>query len=69
MLDATPARTVFQRFHTELFGLDRYATIEKDATLFPKLQRSDERRSCRPPTRMFFDTLFYAQGTGFRDIC
>jgi hypothetical protein len=66
MLDAMPARTVFQRFHTELFGIDRYANIEKNATLFPKFNATVA-ADLRTADVQLFDYV-YAQGLGFKDL-
>jgi hypothetical protein len=66
MLDAAPARTVFQRFHTELFGIDRYANIEKDTTLFPRFNAALA-ADLRSADEQFFDHLF-AQNLGFKDL-
>jgi hypothetical protein len=66
MLDAMPARTVFQRFHAELFGIDRYANIEKDAALFPRFNAAMA-ADLQAADSQFFDHVF-AQGQGFRDL-
>ena len=66
MLDAMPARTVFQRFHTELFGIDRYANIQKNATLFPKFNATVA-ADLRTADVQLFDYV-YAQGLGFKDL-
>jgi hypothetical protein len=66
MLDAMPARVVFQRFHTELLGIDRYANIEKDTTLFPRFNAALA-ADLRTADAQFFDYL-YAQNQGFRDL-
>jgi hypothetical protein len=66
MLDAMPARTVFQRFHTELFGIDRYANIKKNTTLFPKFNATVA-ADLRTADIQLFDYV-YAQGQGFKDL-
>ena len=66
MLDAMPARTVFQRFHTELFGIDRYANIQKNATLFPTFNATVA-ADLRTADVQLFDYV-YAQGLGFKDL-
>jgi len=66
MLDAMPAQTVFQRFHTELFGIDRYANIEKNATLFPRFNATVA-ADLRTADVQLFDYV-YAQGLGFKDL-
>jgi hypothetical protein len=66
MLDATPARAVFQRFHTELFGIDRYANIEKNTTLFPRFNAALA-ADLRTADLQLFDYVF-GQGLGFKDL-
>jgi hypothetical protein len=66
MLDAMPARTVFQQFHAELFGIDRYANIEKDTTLFPRFNAAMAADLAAADTQ-FFDYVF-GQGQGFKDL-
>jgi hypothetical protein len=66
MLDAMPARTVFQRFHTELFGIDRYTNIEKDLTLFPRFNATVA-ADLRAADAQLFDHI-YGQGLGFKDL-
>jgi hypothetical protein len=66
MLDAMPARTVFQTFHTQLFGIDRYANITKNATLFPKFNATVA-ADLRTADVQLFDYI-YAQGLGFKDL-
>ncbi len=66
MLDATPARTVFQRFHTELFGLDRYESITKDATAYPSFN-AQMNADLQAADAMLFDTLF-STNKGFREV-
>ncbi len=66
MLEAMPARTAFQRFHSELFGIDRYANIEKNTTLFPSFN-AGVAADLRTADVQLFDYV-YAQGLGFRDL-
>ena len=66
MLDAMPARTVFQRFHGELFGIDRFANIEKDTTLFPRFG-AQMAADLEAADTQFFDYL-YAQNLSFKDL-
>jgi hypothetical protein len=66
MLDAMPAQAVFQRFHSELFGLDRYRAIEKDATVFTKYTPTVNTDLMQADT-LFFNAIF-TQGQGLRDI-
>jgi hypothetical protein len=66
MLDAMPAKTVFQRFHAELFGIDRYAHIQKNATLFPKFNATVA-ADLRTADVQLFDHV-YGAGLGFKDL-
>jgi hypothetical protein len=66
MLEAMPARTVFQSFHAELFGIDRYANIEKNTTLFPRFNAAVA-ADLRAADSQLFDYIF-AQGLGFKDL-
>lgn len=66
MLEAPDAAAVVARFHSELFGLERYATIAKDPERFPEystelnpeLQRAEE---------LLLDELF-TTGQGLSDL-
>jgi hypothetical protein len=66
MLDAAPARAVFQRFHTELFGLDRYRAIQKDTQAYPSFN-DQMNADLQAADTMFFDAIFTGN-QGFRDI-
>jgi hypothetical protein len=66
MLDAMPARTVFQRFSNEVFGLDRYVNMEKDTTVFPMFNAALA-ADLRTADIQLFDYI-YAQGLGFKDL-
>jgi hypothetical protein len=66
MLDTMPASVIFQRFHSELFGLDRYRAIEKDMTAFPKYTASLNDDLLQADT-LFFNAI-YTQGQGLREI-
>ena len=66
MLDAMPARTVFQRFSNEVFGLDRYVNMEKDTAVFPMFNAALA-ADLRTADIQLFDYL-YAQGLGFKDL-
>jgi len=66
MLEAMPARTAFQGFHIQLFGIDRYANIQKNATLFPKFNATVA-TDLRTADAQLFDYIF-AQGLGFKDL-
>lgn len=66
MLDSPAAQTVLQRFHTELYGLDRYASIAKDKSLFPNYDESLN-QTLVEADRLFFDRV-YTKGLGLREI-
>ena len=66
MLDAMPARTVFQRFSNEVFGLDRYVNMEKDTAVFPMFNAALA-ADLRTADIQLFDYI-YAQGLGFKDL-
>jgi len=66
MLDAMPARTVFQRFHAELFEIDRYRSMEKDPAVFPKFNATMA-ADLETADLQLFDYL-YGQGLGFKDL-
>lgn len=66
LLDAMPAREVFQRFHAELFEIDRYLAMEKDMTVFPKFNATMA-ADLEAADVQLFDYL-YNQGLGFKDL-
>lgn len=66
MLDAMPARTVFQRFTNEVFGLDRYVNMEKDTAVFPMFNAALA-ADMRTADVQLLDYI-YAQGLGFKDL-
>jgi len=66
LLDGAPARATFQRFHTELFGIDRYRNIEKDATAFPSFNASMA-ADLQAADSQFFDYVF-DNGLGLKDL-
>lgn len=66
MLDTPTARSAFQRFHSELFGIDRYTNIEKDTTLFPAFNPAMAADFAQADTK-FFDYL-YDNNLGFKDL-
>jgi hypothetical protein len=66
LLADAAARGVLERFHTQLFGLDRYASILKDPTQFPDY--SEELNvALRQADVRFFQRIFES-GQGVRDI-
>ncbi len=66
MLETTDAQLVMRRFHTELFGLDRYSSIDKDRNLFTSY--SDEiNDDLQEADALFFNHIF-TQGQGLREI-
>jgi len=66
LLDAAPARTAFQRFHTELLGIERYRNIEKDATAFPSFNAAMA-ADLQTADSQFFDYVF-DHGLGLKDL-
>jgi Protein of unknown function (DUF1592)/Protein of unknown function (DUF1588)/Protein of unknown function (DUF1585) len=66
MLDAPAAQAVLQRFHTELYGLDRYLSIAKDMTLFPTYSESLN-QTLLDADLLFFNRV-YTTGLGLREI-
>jgi hypothetical protein len=66
MLDGAPGQAVMSRFHTQLFGLARYAQIEKNKTTFP--QYNDALKAeFQQADQMYFDRMF-TSGQGVRGI-
>ena len=66
MLDAPEALPVLARYHSELFGLFRYDTIDKDPTAFPTYNTAMN-ADFMEADRLFFNGLFQ-QGQGLREI-
>jgi len=66
MLDTPEARGAFDRFHSELFGIDRYTNIEKDATLFPAFNPAMAADFAQADVK-FFEYL-YDNNLGFKDL-
>jgi hypothetical protein len=66
LLDDAAARGVLERFHTQLFGLDRYASILKDVSQFPDYSE-ELNLALRQADVRFFDRIFES-GQGVRDI-
>jgi hypothetical protein len=66
MLDAPTAQAVLQRFHSELYGLDRYLSIAKDATLFPTFNESLN-QTLLEADQLFFNRV-YTSGLGLKEI-
>lgn len=66
MLEDPAALDVARRFHSELFGLQRYELIEKNRTLFPEF--TDEvKPDLIQADVLFFDRIF-SQNLGFREM-
>nr|PZN24164.1 MAG: hypothetical protein DIU78_12645 [Pseudomonadota bacterium] len=66
LLETADAQNVLRRFHTELFGLDRYSSIDKDRNLFSSY--SDEiNDDLQEADALFFNHIF-TQGQGLREI-
>jgi hypothetical protein len=66
MLDSAEAVPVVARYHSELFGLNRFETIEKDRTLFPNYNPAMN-ADLMAADRRFFDGV-YQSGEGLREI-
>jgi len=66
MLDAMPARAVFQSFHSQLFEIDRYLAMEKDTSVFPQFNAALA-ADLETADAQLFDYL-YGQGLGFKDL-
>lgn len=66
LLETAGAKAAFQRFHSELFGTERYANIEKDATLYPSFNPAMA-EDLRRADSLLFDYLF-TQNLGFKDL-
>lgn len=66
MLEATPAQEALRRFHSELFGIDRYLTIDKNTTVFPQYSTALN-PDILHADELFFDAIF-SQGQGLREL-
>ena len=66
MMDAVEAVPVLARYHSELFGLSRFETIDKDRTLFPNYTETMN-AELMEADRLFFDGVFQG-GQGLRQI-
>jgi hypothetical protein len=66
MLEDPAALEVARRFHSELFGLQRYELIEKNRTLFPDFTDAVKPDIIQADV-LFFDRIF-SQNQGFREI-
>jgi uncharacterized protein YndB with AHSA1/START domain len=66
MLDAPEAPETLQRFHGELFGLDRYLSIAKDSAKFPEHDESINPTLARAE-ELFLDHLF-REGLGLEAL-
>jgi len=66
MLDEPSAAAVAARFHSELFGLDRYAEIAKDPQRFPQYSMSVN-PDLEQAERLFLNDLFQ-NGHGLSDL-
>lgn len=67
LLDGGAARPVVERFHSQLFGLGRYASIAKDTQRFPTYAAATLNANLEQADLQFFDRIFEG-GQGFRDI-
>jgi hypothetical protein len=66
LLDDAAARGVLERFHTQLFGLDRYTSILKDVSAFPDY--SEELNLALRQADVRFFARIFESGQGVRDI-
>lgn len=66
MLDEAGARAVVERFHRELFGLDRYASILKSTTKFPNYDESLNEIFLEAD--LLFFSRVYSEDFGLREI-
>jgi hypothetical protein len=66
MLSATASSASLERFHATLFGLKRYESIAKDATLFPSYTEAVNASLLAADLR-FFERV-YQDGFGLREI-
>jgi hypothetical protein len=66
LIDAPAAVPVLARYHRELFGVDRFESIEKDRTLYPNYTQAMNQEFMEAD-RMFFDSVFQS-GQGLREI-
>lgn len=66
MLDEDGARLALERFHGQLFGLERYDSILKDATNFPEYSEALN-QTFREADLLYFSRL-YTGGFGLREL-
>jgi hypothetical protein len=66
LLDAVDAVPVLARYHSELFGLNRFETIDKDRTLFPSYSQALN-AELMEADRRFLDGV-YQGGQGLREL-
>jgi hypothetical protein len=66
MLGGLEAVPVLARYHSELFGLSRFETIDKDPVAFPNYSLSMN-QELMEADRLFFDGVFQS-GQGLREI-
>lgn len=67
LLEGDGARLLVDRFHSQLFGLSRYASIAKDPERFPTYVAATLNDSLERADKEFFNRLFVS-GQGFREI-
>ncbi|HEX2876459.1 MAG TPA: DUF1592 domain-containing protein, partial [Polyangiaceae bacterium] len=67
LLEGGGARPVVERFHSQLLGLGRYASIAKDQQRFPTYAAESLNANLMQADLQFFDRIFES-GQGFRDI-
>ena len=66
MMEAVEAVPVLGRYHSELFGLSRFETIDKDRTVFQNYTQTMN-AELMEADRLFFDGV-YQSGQGLREI-
>ncbi len=66
ILEGTEATPVVARYHSELFGLDRFENIDKDRTAFPNYNPTMN-AALMEADRLFFDRVFQS-GLGVSEI-
>ena len=66
LLDSESAKEALNRFHVELYGMDRYKNIDKSSTLFPRYN-TNMNQALLDADLMFFGDIYESDG-GLRDV-
>jgi hypothetical protein len=66
MLDGPTGQTVMTRYHTQLFGLARYVSIDKNTMVFPQYSEALN-AELQQADQLYFDRMF-TSGQGVRGI-